>query len=191
MNGLRPAVTADEAERKFTHRRCERLRRLLGSRPSSRPPGPYLEVVWLPHYWIRYSIEDGAKTKRFEALVCGHGQGVAACDLSRQRWQTVVEDQWLPAALEASEAETQARAGLSATMMRAPRWSSRSIVGEPQTALIGYPYWVYYYRRRGDKLDAKLLDAMTGRSAGPKAKAAFLAALAHRKRGRASTHQKT
>lgn len=194
MNGLRPEFSAPQAEVVLTRRRFARtravsrfsanqIRRLLRrpTVPSATLAIP-LELVWLPQYWVRFVVEDRSKTKRFEAIVCGYGQGAAACDLSRQQWQPLDGPTAMSASLAETTARQQARDGLTATMMQAPRWSNRSIVGEPVSELIGYPYWVYYYQRRGDKLDIKLLDAMTGRVAGPKAKAAFLAALAHQKR---------
>lgn len=190
MNGLRPEFSAQQAETVLTRRRFARTRAILRfiTRPLRRPAGQSgapaipLELVWLPQYWIRFVVDDGAKTKRFEAMVCGHGQGAVAVDLSRRAWQPIDGDAALPESLTEADATEQARDGLTATMMQAPKWSNRTVVGEPVSKLIGYPYWVYYYRRRGDKLDIKLLDAMTGRVAGPKAKAAFLAALAHQQR---------
>ncbi len=195
MNGLRPTVEADEATATLTRRRFARTRGVVGVliRPlvprGNDSSGERLELLWLPNYWVRFAVADGAKTKRFEALVCGHGQGAVAVDLSRQTWQTIDSSDTFAESLATTVAIEQAHDGLKAAMVRAPKWSSRAVVGEPQCELIGYPYWVYYYRRRGDKLDVRLLDAMTGRLAGPKAKAAFLAALAHQKRGAAMTDE--
>jgi hypothetical protein len=201
VNGLRPKFSAQQAEVVLTRRRFARTRAVLRfsanliRRLLRRPTAPSatlaipLELVWLPQYWVRFVVEDSRKTKRFEAIVCGHSQGAAACDLSRQQWQSIDGPAAMPASLAETVARQQARDGLTATMMQAPKWSNRNIVGDAVSELIGYPYWVYYYRRRGDKLDIKLLDAMTGRVAGPKAKAAFLAALAHQKRVAATSDE--
>jgi hypothetical protein len=43
--------------------------------------------------------------------------------------------------------------------------------------IVQHPFWAYYFRRLGGKLDVKLLDAVTGSLAGPKGKVALIAAL--------------
>ena len=79
--------------------------------------------------------------------------------------------------LDEAGAVEAARSGLITAVLRSPGWSAKPRVGSLRSVeLLQYPFWVYYFERRRGLLDAKLLDAVTGRPTGGKVKDAMMAA---------------
>jgi hypothetical protein len=136
----------------------------------------HLELIHLPAYFIVSSGEAGARGLLIDAQE-GHA---AAVDLSQASWEQREPD--FACAIDHAGALELAR------LWRLANRGNPASAGQPRVELIGYPYWVYYYRRAAGKLDAKLVDAVSGARAGPRTKIALLAALAsqHHARRRAS-----
>ena len=164
---------------------------------------PHLEQLWLPYFLVRFELRSADKTQRAHVLVCG-GEGTAqvadetalrfapspetddngppapppADAASHARPTSTRAPRVFPATLSASDAVSRARHTLEVALLSSVRWSRRwPDVQLLDVEAVGYPFWVYYFPRRGGMLDAALLDAVTGRRAGPKAKVALLAAL--------------
>lgn len=95
---------------------------------------------------------------------------------------------------EPAISEAEARAIARETLFRAVLYGrKRSGIpfDEPvDTALVHYPYWVYYYRRR-NRIDIRLLDAVTGQRPGHKIKLGIVEAFQHSSAGEEGNRGKT
>ncbi len=79
--------------------------------------------------------------------------------------------------IDRGQAVEIARTQLTTAILRGSGWGSAPRLGDVlESDVVGYPFWVYYFERRRGRLDIKLLDAVTGRSPGPKTKATLLQA---------------
>ena len=139
---------------------------------------PYLELLWLPSYRIQFDAVRGDSSVFVEALVGGNERTFAVWDFSDARWVESAERHHFSATIDASEALLIARQGLLDSVLRRVRWGRKTrILPDGRIELVQYPYWVYYFERRADKLDFRMLDGITGRPAGSKVKIALLTAL--------------
>ncbi len=147
-----------------------------------------LELVYLPCYC---AVLASGTERTIHVLVDGHEGHVSFADLARTACESceATDEHFMPTLSAAAAIERIDRELLT---LRLGRWGKAARVPpcrECELAIVHYPYWVYYFRRRRDTLDFSMLDALTGRPAGPKAKLAFLAALAAKKnRERVSIH---
>ena len=88
-----------------------------------------------------------------------------------------------PPQIEPEDAAEIARNGLQVALLRGRRGQRNAVVGQVRRVdILQYPFWVYYYERRKNRLDIKILDAVTGGPPGPKVRTSLLAAIlaAHR-----------
>lgn len=139
---------------------------------------PLLEVVWLPYYRIAFTADDGGRTRTVETLIGGHEPSFALMDAEGFEWLADTDRESFRPVVSAEEAVTIARDRLTGVIMRQSRWGRQPTLGDAQQCTaVHYPFWAYYFARRGGILDVKLLDAVTGEPTGPKLKAALLAAL--------------
>jgi hypothetical protein len=137
---------------------------------------PYLEIVWLPHYRVTFETVRADQRSTVDTLIGGHDRQVTICDFNGVLWDSEAAHETFDPELRETEAPELARRGLLAALLRG-RGPKPSIGKMLNLQLVHYPYWAYYYERRGGLLDVKMLDAVTGSPAGPKTKVAFLAAL--------------
>jgi hypothetical protein len=167
-----PIISRDQAWRKLHRRRLSSvfLARTSPDSSSSSEKQEHLELVYLPSYLV----EIGSQRLAVQALVDAFEGHAVLVDLSSAAWREETTP-FVPT-LSFQRADELARDLLA----RLRPLRRRGAVNAPcsRIELIGYPYWAYYYQRRAGKLDAKLLDALTGAAAGPRMKIALLAALA-------------
>lgn len=192
MSFIRPVVDRDTAWQRLDRRRLRRLsvawsrvtgrgRRGDGS-PSApgryRRPLPYLEILWLPCFRVTFEVASGGRTSTVDVLVGGHDRQVTICQAADIQWDSEDGRERFGPDVTETEAPALARRGLLAALSRGRRWGARPSMGEAVgVQLVHYPFWVYYFERRKRMLDVRMLDAVTGSLAGPKAKAALFAAL--------------
>ena len=181
MKALRYQVDETTACQKFTTPRWPRLQRLLGI--PSRSTAAHLELVHLPHYLVKLSFQQGSAQHSATLLVGGLEPTVALIDPVSLTWSEQLPAETFPPRLDAAQATELAHRETLRLLLTKPALRSAPISHAAPTAeLVQYPFWAYYFRRRGGMLDVRLLDAVTGSTAGPKAKIALLAALAAARR---------
>jgi hypothetical protein len=164
-------------DRKTAWRRLHRsgLHAWLKPLAKKRASTARIELTLLPYYLVTF----GESSTKLRFLASAQNDHVARFNHARLRWRQCDEGQVLPAIITPQLAEQHAQAFLSRAALASGR--SAQAIGVPLSAeLVAYPYWVYYYQRSAGKLDAKLLDAVTGAPAGPRVKSAFLAAILSR-----------
>lgn len=161
-------------DRKTAWRRLHRsgLHAWLKPLAKKRASKARIELALLPYYLVTF----GESSTKVRFLASAQNDHVARISHARLHWRQCDEEQVLPVIITPEMAEQHAQAFLSRAALASGR--STLAAGAPSnTELIAYPYWVYYYQRSAGKLDAKLLDAVTGAPVGPRVKSAFLAAI--------------
>lgn len=144
---------------------------------------PYLEVLWLPSYRVQLEVVRGDTAVTIETLVGGNERTFAVCDFSESPWRDSVGRDHFSATINEQEARAIATQGLCESLLRRRGWGRKfTIRPTVSTELVQYPYWVYYFARRGDKLDFRMLDALTGKPVGAKMKVSLLSALRNKDR---------
>lgn len=197
MNSLSPRVSRDVARQRLNRRPLHRrLANLFGTlRPlrtpedarqaSEFPPAaprlPRLEVVWLPYYRVVIEMRDDEQSSRCNVLIDAHTGRSQLAQLSDSDWISQPVELGAEGRLTPQEAQAAAQDAMVRAIVARPGWGKRPRVHSVREwERIGYPVWVYYFSARGGRLDARLLDAMTGAAGGTALKGALLATLAQR-----------
>ena len=195
MRFLLPAVAETAAWNALYRVRFQRTRRAvrkcLSLVGASAPPGPpaaprrnrgsvpFLELIWLPCYVVVFEAVVKGQVRGASVLVGGHEPMSSVMDLAAASWETRDVSESFPASVSEEDAARIARRAVFELRLRSRGWGREPNISERSgIELIQYPYWVYYFARHRAILDVKILDAMTGRPAGAKAKLALLGALA-------------
>ena len=148
-----------------------------GRHPCGRQQVRHLELLWLPYYLVTWHVAWQKRSKKIPTLVGGHERNFSLSD-PQASFETLEKGEFFEAAITKEDALDTSRSGLWRAALN-DRQRRRLQVGEhPEIQVVQYPFWAYYFRRPGGKLDVKLLDAATGSMAGPKDKVALLRALA-------------
>ena len=111
----------------------------------------------------------------------GHERNFSLSD-PQASFGTLEEGEFFEPAITAEDALETSRSGLWRAALNNHQGKRLLVDERPEVKVVQYPFWAYYFRRPGGKLDVKLLDAVTGSIAGPKDKVALLKALAQRER---------
>ncbi len=189
MSLIEPIIDREFARARLQRRPFPRLRslckwlaravsRLLTGRAAGRARWR-LELLWLPHYYI--SLEQDVQDRRVRAavLVGGHDRRAVLCDLAGVSRRAAADQERFQPELDQTEALRIARRAILEAALRRPGWQ-RPPATPPSlhVELVHYPFWVYYYECRRQRLGVAMLDALTGKPTGPAVKTALLAALA-------------
>lgn len=169
----RVAVSQEIAERRFRSRIGGALRRLLGRRE----PASKLELVRLPAFAVTFAFGEREALVLVDAFD-GHA---TLADPRAIVWDSNEHACEFRPTMTSGAAISAAREALVRARQAQRNLRSVELPETPRTELMLQPYWAYYSARLSGKLDAKLLDAVTGRWAGPRVKIALLAALASRR----------
>lgn len=197
MKCLPTHFDAAYARRRFSPRRFERCS-AWWSQISGLWPGkvrqlaavPRLELIYLPHYLVTFTLEQTAPARQAGVMVGAHEPTVTLWDLTHTEWQTTVSDVEFPPTITTRQAMDYAQRLVSSSLRRlAPAARSVPALDLATIETIAYPYWAFYYERWAGKYDVRLLDAVSGRPAGARIKVALLAALAARRDLAARTNQ--
>jgi hypothetical protein len=155
------------------------FRKLFGQNRSLPVAGrlPHLEQVWLPYYLIQINTRVRESVTAVAVSVEAHSGAFAIFEMHDILTEGTPTGESFPPKLDASEAERLGRQALLAAFLRQVRTLKKSELLETlSVTLFLYPYWVYYYERRPELLDIRLLDAVTGQKAPSRTKAAILEA---------------
>ncbi len=198
---LAPQVSPERAQRRFQGPGWYAwVRHLANWRRRTTPRGK-LELVWLPGYRVECALASGKRSSQVSLYVDGLTGEVSAWPLLASEtenagdspsgeegatWSTTGSDDcWPVSEISRIECLDLARAAVRRTTTLRPARAGPSIEVARAPRAVAYPVWVYYFARRGDKLDCVLLDAITGRLVGAKGKQAFLSAMVARHRRKA------
>ncbi len=162
------------ARRAFAAQR--RFAGLLGPRANGR-----LELVRLRiavRVAANRSGDDEARLLIVERTL-GHAWMIAAGGTNDRTGPRVgpIAGSLLPARLDLDACEAHLTALAARTMLVSRRRRTSTLVALDPVRAGSYPFWLRYWRGRGDRLRFDAVDAITGRSAGGPLRAAVAAAL--------------
>jgi hypothetical protein len=186
MKYLQPRVTEVAAVRFFERRRLGNLWGLL-RRPRSTTRNsissdrriPYAELVWLPYYIIRIKLRSARSESEITVSVEGYSGSFALFETQADIVDGEPKGEIFRPRLDENEAARIARKELLAVIMRQRSGRKKPLPGNVvNVELLQYPFWIYYYERRRERLDIRVLDAVTGSKPGPSIRASFLNAFA-------------
>lgn len=197
MRCIQPVVDRRTALERLERQRFRRFRRfirtLLGRLPRSAPtssssdfnrPLPYMEIVWLPCYHIAVETTSKGVVRQANVLVGGCDRQFSLVGQPGPVFETRKDVEPFPPTIGQAEAADLAQSGLVSAVLRSPGWRGKPKIGQTRSVeLVNQPYWVYYYERRPGRLDIKVLDAVTGKTPGPKTKLAMIQAFIDAGRG--------
>ena len=173
---LRPAVDEAEALRRW-HAPRDGLTRALVRMLFPAPAPQRVELVWLPSYLVTIELELRGVRSNVTCTVEGLSGSFAIFQMHAQIEDGHPDGESFEAVLDAETAEKLARDLLVKSILRRRGRAGKPIPGATQRveALL-WPYWVYYHRRRGGRMDIALLDGATGDRPGHKIKLGLLEA---------------
>ncbi len=186
MKYVQPGVSEAAAVRFFERRRLGNLWGLLRrprtvTRNSTRLERciPYAELVWLPYYIIRSRLRSASSESEITVSVEGYSGSFAIFQTQADIIDGEPKGETFPPRLDENEAARIARKELLAVIMRQRSGREKPVPGDVvNVELLQYPFWVYYYERRRERLDIRVLDAVTGSKLGPSIRASLLNAFA-------------
>lgn len=173
------------AARMATLRKPAWLRRPL---PPPRDGGlPRLDLVWMPCHLFTFRLDRaGAGKGRIHGRIEHWSRAFSLVDLEEALAPGPPgEGEVLPdEPVDETDLAEEARSRIMATLLVARTRTAGATVGARiAAARYHQPYWVYYYRRRGNRIDIRLVDAATGERPGSKTKAGVLTAFVRASRG--------
>jgi hypothetical protein len=186
MKYLEPRVAEAAALRFFERRRLGNLWGLLRQpRAAKKNPTcserriPYAELVWLPYYIIRIRLRSARSESETTVSVEGYSGSFAMFQRKADIVDGEPKGETFHPRLDENEAARIARKELLAVIMRQRSGRKKPVPGEVVSVeLLQYPFWVYYYERRRERLDIRVLDAVTRSKPGPSIRASLLNAFA-------------
>jgi hypothetical protein len=141
------------------------------------PPAPPVKVecVWLPVYLVTISVEHRGTPGRVVCSVDGLSGAFAIFEMTALITAGEPGGESFASKIDAAEAERIGRERLIVDILRRRGRRGKPVPGATESVeLLRWPYWVYYHRRRGGRMDIQLLDAATGERAGHKIKLGLL-----------------
>jgi len=188
---LPPRITGQEAARHFARPRLKNLYGLISRPvqiaeagiPESRIP-PFVECFWMPAYAICLHAVSSQKEHSLWTSVDGCSGHFSIFERIEQLATRELHEPAFPPSLVKEQATELARKGLLQFILRQRGQFNKPVVDRVEEIRLYYfPVWICYYRRRR-RLDIKVLDAYTGKSAGARMRVAVLNALASARKSR-------
>lgn len=134
-----------------------------------------MERVWMPAYLVTFAIKSPRGDSDLTCFVDACSGSFALFDMHESLSDSPELSTPHAATLAEREAEEIARQELLKVILRRRSRAGKPVPGETLSIeILSYPYWVYYYHRRSDIIDIRVLDAATGRLVGNKIKLAIL-----------------
>lgn len=189
MRYIEARVSEDAALRFFHRRRLGNLYGLLRRRSRVTTLGgkslPYMERVWLPHYRIDIRVVSHRGPGQISVSVEGHSGSFAIFQMHEDLVEGNLDEELFPPALTQEEAVETGRRELLKTILRRRGQQEKPYIEDTLGVdIFYYPFWVYYFRRRGRYLDIRLQDAISGERGGNRTKMGLLNAFAKKARER-------
>lgn len=145
---------------------------------------PFIECLWMPAYAVLLRTTVRGQEKMMWTSVDAWTGDVTLFDAVVELEPCPKTQQFLAPDLDETQAAEAARDGLQKYILRRRGQLNKPLIESvEEIRLFYYPVWVYYFLRRGKYIDIKVLDALTGKSAGPKTRLGVLNALVASRRG--------
>lgn len=193
--GLPLRYTGEEAARIFNRPRlfnlygllCRKIAVAHKDQTGNRKP-PFIELFWMPSYAIRMNALLRGEPGDVWVTVDGSGGHVQVLEDTRNFRKLDVEEEVFEPTISEQDAAVLGRKGLLHYTLRQRRLYKPIVQSVEEITPFWYPVWVLYVpKRRGTKLDLKVLDGNTGRIGGVRVRVAAINALiALSKRNRAA-----
>lgn len=186
MQVIEPRYTEEEARRFFERRRAGNLWGLLKPRSpvrpthgSAAPKAGRIELVWLPHYWIRFRVTSSRGPGEIAVSVEAHSGSFAIFQMEENlvERQAVEGEVFEPRLPHDRATEIGKRDLLRSILRQRGQWNKPEVKEAAGLDLFYYPFWVYYYERRRGLLDIQVYDAARGVKGGPRTKVGILSGL--------------
>jgi hypothetical protein len=172
-------VSATEARAFFTRRRWRNLFGVLLPGETVTAAGtrlPKLELVWLGYYQIDLQVRIGRTPAVQSVSVEGYSGAFALFALHDALHDSAVEGPSFPPVIPEDEAVRIGREECLKNVLRRRSQQKKPAIEETLgVSTFYYPYWVWYYRRRG-RLDIRLMDGYTTGPGGNRTRSGLLSA---------------
>ncbi len=153
--------------------------------PSTRIP-PFVERIWMPAYAICLHTASGKGDQHVWTSIEGISGTFSLFDCVDELASRELGEDSFPPIIDETDAGKLARNGLLRYIM-----SQRGQIDKPVVQAVTeirpyhFPVWVYYFHRYGkERVDLKVFDAYSGKSAGAKMRVSVLNALIAAKKNR-------
>jgi hypothetical protein len=185
MQVIEPRVTEDEARRYFERHRAGNLWGLLrprrittGPLGSTKPGKPPIELVWLPHYHVRFRVFSRRGPGEIAVSVEAHSGSFAVFQMQEDLIDREIEGEVFEPRLSCDRATEIGRRDLLKSILRQRgQWNKPEVRETLGVDLFYYPFWVYYYERKRGLFDIQVYDAARGVKGGPRTKVGILSGL--------------
>ncbi len=167
-------VDADAARLFFRRRRWGNLFGLLtrdgpahDKTPGTSAPLPCIERVWIPHYLVDFRVESrkGPGEISISLDACSGSFAIFQMHTDLEEGE-LVEDCLTPLIPEDVAIKQGRRQLLQAIMRRRGQYGKPIIKETLGLSTFYYPFWVYYFQRRGKYIDVHLQDACSAERGG-------------------------
>lgn len=187
MKHIEARVSRNAALAHFRRRRFRNLYGLLLPRPSVTPSGatlPALERVWLPFYLIDVHVSSRRGPGTMSVSVEGYSGAFAVFERHDNLVDGDIADECFPPRLSPEQAVEIGRQQLLQSILRRRSQQVKPSMGDTLRVSVFYhPFWVYYFQRRGGRLDFRVQDALTGEKAGNRNRSGLLDAFVAQEEG--------
>ncbi len=184
MKYIEARVPRDAALQFFERRRFGNLYGLLRRRSAFTPDGkrlPYAELVWMPFYRIDFQVTSRRGPGAVSVSVEAYSGSFAVFQMQDNLVEGEPEGDSFPPEMTEEAAIKTGRRELLRTIMRRRSQQEKPVIEDTLAVdVFYYPFWIYYFQRRGKYIDIKLQDALNGESGGNRNRAGVLAAFTKR-----------
>ena len=184
MKYIEARVPKDAALRFFERRRFKNLYGFLKRRPGWTKDGrklPYIECVWMPFYLIDFRVVSRKAPGIVSVSVEAYSGSFAVFQMQDNLLEGELEEEWFAPGITEKKAIAIGRRDLLLTIMRRRSQQGKPVIEDTLAVdVFYYPFWVYYFQRRGRYIDVALQDALTGESGGNRNRAGLLNAFTTR-----------
>ncbi len=187
MNLVPARVDEAAARRYFTRRTWRNACGLLLPRETVTASGkrlPRIELVWLGYYRIDLATRIGQTSVTQSVSVEGHSGAFALFALHDAMAEGEPAEALFPPAIPEEEAVRIGREETLKNVLRRRSQQKKPAIEETLgVSVFYYPYWVWYFARRG-RIDIRLQDAYTGGPGGNRTRSGLLGAFVAARRAK-------
>ncbi len=147
---------------------------------------PYTEKIWFPYHIFTFEMTSRKDPGVMQVSVEAWSGAFAIFQLGEHLSESPIpEGEVFSPKLSIESCEPLARDNLIHTIMRQrSRIGGKPVPGDIiERETIHYPLWVFYYARKKDVIDIKLVDGMSGRQSGHRTRSGVLEAFVAKKHG--------
>lgn len=167
---------ADKATQRWILR-AERAFSLIPSRKAPPAGLPRMELIWMPSHVYELALLFPTGPAPLSFSVDAHTGAFALFEMHSWVEEGTPRGAVFEPALDVAQAETLGRRELVSLLLRQRGRQQRAQPQPTETSyLVHFPVWIYYYARKGDRLDIIAIDGVTGERAASRRRAGILQA---------------